>query len=74
MRKVFTAVAGGVLAVTLSAPAAHAAPPASKAQPVHLASHHDRGDDGGDDGDDDHYYHHGHHCHGLVTRLLCWLV
>lgn len=76
MRKVLTALAGGALAMTLAAPAAHAAPPARTAPQVRAQSHHAQGDDdwGGGDDDDHYYHHHEDHCHGLVTRLLCWLV
>jgi hypothetical protein len=77
MRKVLGALAGGVLAITLSAPAAHALPAPSPAQQVQLQSnHHDGGDDWGDRGDRRDHYH--RHHHGLVGRLvadlLWWLV
>jgi hypothetical protein len=74
MRKILAALAGGLLAVTLSAPAAHAGSAATPAQQVRHHSDHGRGDDDWDGGDDGHYSHHEDHCHGLVTRLLCWLV
>jgi Spy/CpxP family protein refolding chaperone len=78
MRKVLTTLAGAALAMTLSTTAAHAAAPARTARQVGAQSHHVRGDgDGGGDDDhnyDDHYDYPEHHCHGLVSRLLCWLV
>jgi hypothetical protein len=74
MRKVLAAVATGGLAITLSASAAQAAPPASASPQVRPQSHHVRADDDGDREDDQRSYHHEDHCHGLLTRLLCWLV
>jgi hypothetical protein len=59
MRKVLSALAGGALAITLFAPAAHAASPARLAQQVRPQGDHlngdawtrDHGEDGGDNGD-----------------------
>jgi Spy/CpxP family protein refolding chaperone len=73
MRKVLAALAAGALAVTLSAPAAHAASPANPAQQVQLQSNHrDGGDDWGDRRE-------GRRCHhgligGIVGVVLDWLV
>lgn len=65
MRKVLSALAGGALAVTLSAPAAHAARPTNPAQQIGVQGdrlhdddgdgerrHHRRHDDDEDDDDD----------------------
>jgi Spy/CpxP family protein refolding chaperone len=69
MRTVLTALSGAALAMALSIPAAAAASPAPQppARPHYVQSH----DDGGEN---DHYYDHDYYCHGLITRLLCWLV
>ena len=58
MRKVLGAMAGGALAITLSAPAAHAARPASVAQQVQPQWDHLNGDDW----DRDYHDHHGQDC------------
>ena len=52
MRKILSALAGGALAVTLFAPAAHAARPTSLAQQVRPQSEQLNGDDG----DEDHHH------------------
>ena len=57
MRKVLTVLAGGALAVVLSAPPAFAAPPAGRSEELRTQSarveRHDRHGDDGDDWDDD---------------------
>ena len=69
MRTVLTALSGAALAMTLSIPTAAASSPAPQvpAQSHSVRTYDHRG------GDDD-YYGHDYYCHGLITRLLCWLV
>ena len=74
MRKILGALAVGTLTITLSAPAAHAAPAANVAQQVQPQRNH-RGDDRGGDWNRDRYDHHRRHCvTGLVREVLDWLL
>jgi hypothetical protein len=72
MRKILGALAVGTLTITLSAPAAHAAPAANVAQ--HLQPQRDhRGDGRNRNGDQ--YDHRPRHCvTGLVGEVLDWLL
>jgi len=69
MRTVLSALSGAALVAALSIPAAAAANPTPQAPAgPHYVQSHDRS------GDNDYYYDHDYYCHGLITRLLCWLV
>jgi hypothetical protein len=86
MQKVLTVLAGGALAVLLSAPPAFAAPPAGRSEEVRTQSarveRHDRHGDDGDDWDDDGGWarrrdHDGGCCrchHGVLSWVLDYLL
>ena len=85
MQKVLTVLAGGALAVVLSAPPAFAAPPAGRSEESRQSARverHDRHGDDGDDWDDDGGWsrrrdHDGGCCrcrHGVLSRVLDYLL